>query len=704
MDKNFSIPKEFESFVSNSSDLLDQIKLHINGKNELFYYIYSDHIILKNINQNDSINYLNDLKNSILNFLSSYINSYLWEVDSFTLEVNINNELKCLVGMITYGDSLEDEWYVIYLLLILSKQFSELNIKVLDNDGQFLLIEACDYLPSWVEPENSENRFWIRQGKVHLIPLNNSSESLKLTEAIKILMLASVESYQSSSHPTLANEGIQSFINSKTIESFPHRHLALQHTTAILIPSWLKNIYENDTSNIILRYSIQCYNNLPSEDIPKVSKNFYSLSSFLVKNIKLEHNNIIDSISILKNELDNDVKLSTPNNFSMERLSSLSIKLTRAQYAKLNFKNFQIPRRYNSLYKRIKKISSPLVEQAFILGCKLLIGFESFMTNLLNESIDYNTNQEINYSNFDNIEDISSFFTLKKNKKIFETLIKNLIHCDSFNSDELFALDLEEFDKIDSQKIEIDSDDWLYLSPAQFEEEIEKRINYFQNKQGNNNSAYKTNSDNNNSCNSSINNNSINSDSLNSSKQIELITSSFKNFLEKKSDFDGIQVNDSKKNPLLNYSELNHPLDGFGQLNLNYIGTQIYKTRINWANKFKELEGNNDNNESDDSEENSDMNFDSDSNDSEIETEEITQNENEISIEDFQDIMDSEVFDESALLNTFANSMDFNDDFNLISNFLKTQEELGGIPMGPASHILQQLGLSLPKPPPINKK
>jgi len=29
---------------------------------------------------------------------------------------------------------------------------------VLDSDGEFLLIEAAEALPSWVKPSNSENR------------------------------------------------------------------------------------------------------------------------------------------------------------------------------------------------------------------------------------------------------------------------------------------------------------------------------------------------------------------------------------------------------------------------------------------------------------------------------------------------------------------------------------------------------------------
>lgn len=31
-------------------------------------------------------------------------------------------------------------------------------IRIEDNDGEFLLIEAADFLPKWLDPDNSANR------------------------------------------------------------------------------------------------------------------------------------------------------------------------------------------------------------------------------------------------------------------------------------------------------------------------------------------------------------------------------------------------------------------------------------------------------------------------------------------------------------------------------------------------------------------
>jgi hypothetical protein len=41
-----------------------------------------------------------------------------------------------------------------------------------DTDGEFLLIEAANELPSWVSPENADNRLWLQGGHLHLIPLS----------------------------------------------------------------------------------------------------------------------------------------------------------------------------------------------------------------------------------------------------------------------------------------------------------------------------------------------------------------------------------------------------------------------------------------------------------------------------------------------------------------------------------------------------
>src|SRR3954447_12720617 len=64
----------------------------------------------------------------------------------------------CLYGLTNYGDSVDDEWLIVYILKELSKRFPELWVKVVDSDGEFLLIEAANALPRWMNPEIADNR------------------------------------------------------------------------------------------------------------------------------------------------------------------------------------------------------------------------------------------------------------------------------------------------------------------------------------------------------------------------------------------------------------------------------------------------------------------------------------------------------------------------------------------------------------------
>lgn len=119
-----------------------------------------------------------------------------------------------LNGRTNYGDSIEDEWVVVYLLRELTKRHKDIWVKVRDGDGEFLLIEAAGTLPAWLEPEVADNRVssngrhfgktskadstllhsqvWINQGGLKIIkpkqtPGKKVTEKLSLPQARKII-------------------------------------------------------------------------------------------------------------------------------------------------------------------------------------------------------------------------------------------------------------------------------------------------------------------------------------------------------------------------------------------------------------------------------------------------------------------------------------------------------------------------------------
>lgn len=82
--------------------------------------------------------------------------------------------------------------------------------RIFDNDGEFLLIEAALHLPKWLKPEVADNRIWLYDGAVHILPLPsraypNLPASLSTAEALQML--------QSPDIATLAGELCSSCIH-----------------------------------------------------------------------------------------------------------------------------------------------------------------------------------------------------------------------------------------------------------------------------------------------------------------------------------------------------------------------------------------------------------------------------------------------------------------------------------------------------------
>ncbi|KAJ7596676.1 SGT1 protein-domain-containing protein [Mycena floridula] len=112
----------------------------------------------------------------ISTLVDSLLPGFLWHRDTFELKVVSDEENQgwMLEGTVRVGDCIDDEWCIVWLLREISAKW-DLAVSIFDSDGDFLLIEAAESLPSWVQPSNSENRVWIYQSHVHLIPLLHAS-------------------------------------------------------------------------------------------------------------------------------------------------------------------------------------------------------------------------------------------------------------------------------------------------------------------------------------------------------------------------------------------------------------------------------------------------------------------------------------------------------------------------------------------------
>ncbi|KAF2835786.1 regulatory factor Sgt1 [Patellaria atrata CBS 101060] len=151
---------------------------------------YAIHIVDLKIDNDFKIRErLRDIQKTANELTKKLLKDYIWQRDNFTLELERQDDNHFLKGRTVYADCVEDEWLIVYLLCEISKAFPEAWIRVHDTDGEFLLIEAASALPKWLNPEIAENRVWINNGQLKLIPLQQSSipKSITTKEALSIL-------------------------------------------------------------------------------------------------------------------------------------------------------------------------------------------------------------------------------------------------------------------------------------------------------------------------------------------------------------------------------------------------------------------------------------------------------------------------------------------------------------------------------------
>ncbi|KAL4942274.1 hypothetical protein BDV06DRAFT_166277 [Aspergillus oleicola] len=135
---------------------------------------------------------LTEVHKSSAEFTKQLLKDYIWQRDPFRLEITKTDGKTTLSGRTNFGDSVEDEWVIVYLLLELTKKHKDIWATVTDNDGQFLLAEAAGALPSWLEPEIADNRVWLHQGELSIIKPKNEkgrvTETITLSEARRIII------------------------------------------------------------------------------------------------------------------------------------------------------------------------------------------------------------------------------------------------------------------------------------------------------------------------------------------------------------------------------------------------------------------------------------------------------------------------------------------------------------------------------------
>ncbi|KAI3319924.1 SGT1-domain-containing protein [Xylariaceae sp. AK1471] len=287
---------------------------------------------------------LENIRKAAMQLCAVTAKDYIWQRDSFQLQIKRNNGLVYLHGTTDYGDSVEDEWLIVYLLRRLTTTFPSLWARVFDSDGEFLLVEAANVLPKWLSPEIDSNRAWIHQGKLQLLPLSASSGAkrpLSLAEAVNYIRLQPESLVQS---PFIEAEAFY------RLEKYPEHIKASMHHSLVTIPRKLAYILHEQ----------------PAAIAPAIEA-FYLRDPVALK----------------------PLMTSSPDlHFPPKNLVTVSVRFTKVLFAQVKSQRFAVPPLWSTLIKSTEEEevapSSEQEKKASVrleLGMKVTSGFEMLAAN-----------------------------------------------------------------------------------------------------------------------------------------------------------------------------------------------------------------------------------------------------------------------------------------------------------------------------------
>ncbi|KAK8120062.1 hypothetical protein PG999_004182 [Apiospora kogelbergensis] len=284
---------------------------------------------------------LEHVRKKALQLAGTLTKDYIWQRDSLSLEVKNDGGLLYLHGASYYGDSIEDEWLIVYLLRELSKTSSNLWVRVSDSDGEFLLVEAANVLPTWLSPEIDTNRVWINQGRLHLIPLHDKTGKgpLTLDQAIDHIRGDTSSLVQSSLVET------EAFYR---LEKYPGQIQAAMHHSLTTLPRKLAYILHEK----------------PAAIAPAVEA-FYLRDPISMKSL---------------------LSISGKTSFPPQDLVTVSVKYTKVLFAQLKSQKFTSPPAWSGILERAEsETGSAGVSHDDLarleVGMKLTCGFEMLASN-----------------------------------------------------------------------------------------------------------------------------------------------------------------------------------------------------------------------------------------------------------------------------------------------------------------------------------
>ncbi|KAG8529095.1 uncharacterized protein KY384_005730 [Bacidia gigantensis] len=303
---------------------------------------YSIYLINNNPNGSDARDNLREIQNAAKKLIKTHLQDFIWQREGFELKIKRDGQRSYLWGRTNFGDSADDEWTIVYLLRELSAQFPEVWIRVFDTDGEFLLIEAANALPTWLNPEVADFRVWIHAGKLLVIPLELPGKAVRGLSG-------------TSDRMTL----------DRALEWIGNPNRKLQHSAKIEVEAFMRlQKYPHQ-----IRESLHCALVKIPRKLAYILHNFPGCVSAAIEAFYLR-----DPIAL--HHLEKEGIEGLP--FSPPDLVEASVKFTKVGYAQLRSQQFTLPSVWESLARHAVDLK---VRAQLEIGGRLSCGFAMLLSD-----------------------------------------------------------------------------------------------------------------------------------------------------------------------------------------------------------------------------------------------------------------------------------------------------------------------------------
>lgn len=243
------------------------------------YFLYPDY---SNFDSNEGIEKLLEEIHSVV---KEYAKEYIWHKDPFNLKIkgNKSNILENILkeglkeslvdftsgpifhGVTHFGENIQDEWFIVAILLELTRRFNGIVGRVFDNDGEFLLIESANHLPEWVNSSSKGNVF-LYNGLVHIYHDDHlETNSSSINENLAKLRTNNTKY-------CISNTALECIQN--RIRKFPDQVCDNHHTAIIYVPLAVASILKHRPSLISNAVLAFCNRDVINQKVLRAMRHF----------------------------------------------------------------------------------------------------------------------------------------------------------------------------------------------------------------------------------------------------------------------------------------------------------------------------------------------------------------------------------------------------------------------------------------------